>query len=170
MCHLGLTPLHSAAQKGHLDNCAVIVKYASEKNPIRNYRMTTLHIALYKGHLEICKILIYDAADESPKDNQGMTPIHFATKYGHMEVYKYVNFLWKRLLRKNQGVIQQTHHLLRLAKKNKHFETASLICSAKASFVISMNAFWQCPKNQEKKYRIGGNNIKYHISPNFLLQ
>ena len=31
---LGQTPLHNAAQEGHFDICELIVKYASDKNPI----------------------------------------------------------------------------------------------------------------------------------------
>jgi ankyrin repeat protein len=122
MCRKGYTPLHAAAQEGHLDICELIVKYASDKNPIKNDRITPLHIASYKGHLEICKLLIHDAADKSPQDGQGMTPLHFAAEYGNLEVCKFLMEKSEKNPRDNFGDTP-----LGLAKKNMHFKTACFI-------------------------------------------
>ena len=73
---------------GCLDIFELIVKYASDKNHIRNYKMTPLQPASYKGNLKIRKLLIHETAEKRPQDNQGMTPLHFAAKYGPLEICK----------------------------------------------------------------------------------
>ena len=123
ICNVGDTPLHCAAEGGHLEICELFVKYASDKNPIRNDRRTPLHIASYKGHLEICKLLIHAAANKSPQDYQGMTPLHFAAKYGHLEICK---FLMEEASEKNPRD-NSGDTPLSLAKKNRHFKTAWFI-------------------------------------------
>ena len=123
LCPLGLTPLHKAAQKGHLDICELIVKYASDKNPIRNDGITPLHIASFNGDLKLCEFLISKTFDKNPQDNLGRTPFHFAAKKGHLEVCKL--FIEKASVKNTRDNFGDTP--LSLAKKNNHFETASFI-------------------------------------------
>jgi len=50
----GLTPLHTAARKGHLEICKYIISNVRIKNPADNFGFTPLHDAAIKGHSEVC--------------------------------------------------------------------------------------------------------------------
>ena len=49
----GMTPLHRAAEYGHLDICKLIIQNVEDKNPPSNDRSTPLHWAAENGHLEV---------------------------------------------------------------------------------------------------------------------
>ena len=88
----GGTPLHTAAEFGHLD----IVKYLIEEchcdlEAKDRYRNTPLHQAVRFGHLNIVKYLIEDChCDPKEKNNNGWTPLFTASQEGHLEVVKYL--------------------------------------------------------------------------------
>ena len=85
----GNTPLHEAANCGHLETLKVIIDKVEEKNPENNKGCTPLHIAAIKGRVEIFKVIVNNVEDISPKMNDGKTtPLHFAIKYGHEETLR----------------------------------------------------------------------------------
>ena len=53
------TPLHWAAENGHLAMCRLIVTSANEKNPQDVFQNTPLHSAAMYDHLEVRKFIIY---------------------------------------------------------------------------------------------------------------
>jgi ankyrin repeat protein len=61
----GLTPLHDAAQIGHLEMVKIILEYAIDKNPEDNDGVTPLHDAAQIGHLEIVKIIMEYAINKN---------------------------------------------------------------------------------------------------------
>ena len=99
--NLGLTPLHLAAQEGHVSICRVILKYVIEKNPQKEDRVTPLHSAACYGRLEACKLLLEEAHDKEPiVVNTGgarLTPAFLAKYNNHDKVYEYIT----EYLRKN---------------------------------------------------------------------
>ena len=54
----GMTPLHMAAQKGHLEVCKMIMECLEDKNPIDRLGETPLHFAAKNGHFDTCKLFI----------------------------------------------------------------------------------------------------------------
>ena len=52
------TPLHIAAERGHLSLCKYIVKKTEDKFPKRLDGPTPLHLAAQNNHWNICKYLI----------------------------------------------------------------------------------------------------------------
>ena len=60
---LGWTPLHFAAQKGHIKICKLILENITEKNPANMCRQTPKSLAIENGHEEIAE-LIDDAMKE----------------------------------------------------------------------------------------------------------
>ena len=57
MITVGTTPLHLAAENGHLVVCRLIITIAEEKNPKDIFQNTPLHYAAKSGHLEVSKII-----------------------------------------------------------------------------------------------------------------
>ena len=83
-----LTPLHFAAEHGHLKICETIITHLEDKNPAGNSGITPLHAAAYDGHLEICKLLMKNLDNKNPSDNDGKTPLHRAARKGHLGIFK----------------------------------------------------------------------------------
>ena len=59
-CHTWIrkTPLHWAAENGHLAMCSLIVTSVEEKNPQDAFQNTPLHCAAMYGHLEVSRFMI----------------------------------------------------------------------------------------------------------------
>ena len=85
----GQTPLHYAAQNGHLKIVKHLSTLVKEKNPPDSNGATPLHLAAMFGHLEIVTFLHQNTKDKTPKWN-GKTPTDLAAKWGHLEVVKYL--------------------------------------------------------------------------------
>ena len=67
----GSTPLHIAAQTGHLDIYKLIIDKVENKNPTDNDGTTSFHLTVQYNHSEICKLINNNV---NPADNQGYTP------------------------------------------------------------------------------------------------
>ena len=96
---LGLTPLHLAAEGGHLEVCQLFINAKKrapkshemidrleDKNPRSEEGKTPLHFAAKAGHLNVCKFIIEKVQDKNPKDGRKDTPLHLAAENGHLEV------------------------------------------------------------------------------------
>ena len=88
------TPLHWAAQNGHVD----VVKFLLENGPglvsARDmWEYTPLHKAARFGHKEIAELLIKSGAAVNQKTKSGYLPLHLAIGNGHKET---VNILIQR--------------------------------------------------------------------------
>lgn len=75
----GLTLLHWAADRGHLD----IVRYLISElkvdvNCLDNDRQTPLHYAAACGYLDVCKFLVDSQAEVAAKDCEGLAPVDVA--------------------------------------------------------------------------------------------
>ena len=55
--NVGSTPLHLAAQSGHLDICKIIIDNIDDVSPEDNNGRTPLYIAAQNGHLGIFKFI-----------------------------------------------------------------------------------------------------------------
>ena len=53
----GKTPLHYAAENGHLGVCQLILEKVHEKNPKDDYGMTPLENADLNGHSEVVELI-----------------------------------------------------------------------------------------------------------------
>ena len=65
----GWTPLHSAAENGHLEVCKLIIEKIEDKSPKSNFDKTPLHLAAKSGHFEVCKLIIENTEDINPKND-----------------------------------------------------------------------------------------------------
>ena len=63
MDKLGRTPLHYAAQEGHLKNCALILKHVLIKHPTDNFGFTPRVLAHGQGHKKVLELLDNELMD-----------------------------------------------------------------------------------------------------------
>ena len=82
---LGFTPLHLAAQNGHMKICQLIIGNVADKNP-KALGWTPLHFAAQKGQMEICKLILENITEKNPANMCGQTPKCLAIENGHEEI------------------------------------------------------------------------------------
>ena len=87
----GQTPLHKAAERGHLSVCQSILKYSKELLDNVDYTgYTPLHYAAENGHFEVCRFFIRSMEDKNPETCNGLTPLNCAVRYRHFKVCKLI--------------------------------------------------------------------------------
>ena len=85
------TPLHYAAEIGHLTICLLMIKKMEDKCPKTKLGCTPIHTAAYHGHLEVCRLMMEFSRDKNPKDfDLGRTPLHWAARKGHLHICKLI--------------------------------------------------------------------------------
>lgn len=90
-----MTPLHAAAQSGHLDVCRALLDADGKVriNQATNNAhggSTALLLAAEAGHAEVCRMLLTKgrAGVNVPSKMNGQTPLHHAVDRGHTEVVR----------------------------------------------------------------------------------
>ncbi len=82
----GFTPLHDAANYGHVEAAQQLIKADADINKQNNYGRTPLQRAAFWGRVEITQQLIKADADVNKQDSGGWVPLHWAAFNGHLEV------------------------------------------------------------------------------------
>lgn len=77
------TPLHKAAERGHPDPVAALLKDGADPNAKDEYGRTPLHRAAREGRVATVTALLANGADRNAKDTHGCTPLQRAAKGGH---------------------------------------------------------------------------------------
>ena len=78
----GVTPLHSAADGGHVAIVSLLIKATASLNVKNNDDETPLHLAVAGGDAAIVSLLIKATADPDVKNNDAETPLHLAVAGG----------------------------------------------------------------------------------------
>jgi uncharacterized membrane protein len=87
------TPLLIAAQYGHPDLAAFLIRRGANPKAVDSSRDTALHWAAYKGSVEVCGMLLHMLGVEGHLDAQdafGQTPVHLASLRGNVETLRYL--------------------------------------------------------------------------------
>ncbi len=91
--HNLFTPLHFAAQNGHLALVQTLISEGADKNPQASaeYRKwIPIHYAAQYGHVEVVKALIKAGVDKEIKTSFGLTPLLVGAEFGRLEVVKFM--------------------------------------------------------------------------------
>ena len=120
------SPLHIAAEQGHLEFCKYIIEKTKDSNPTREDGITAIHMATLSGSREICELIINNLEDKNPADNKGMTPFHIAAEKGHWDVCK---LLIQNIDNKNPVALDGCTPL-HLATYHGHLEIVRLIVNS----------------------------------------
>ena len=80
----GATPLHFAAENGHVEIARLLLQNGAELNAKNNYGSTSLHCAASQDNIDILHLLVENGADLEAQDNDGMRALHRAARYGHL--------------------------------------------------------------------------------------
>ena len=88
---IGDTPLHYAAEHGHLDVVKLLLEHGADPNIQNNSGKTPLHYAALDGHLEIVKFLLEHGANPNVQDYKfGVTPLHFAVYHCDVDMTRFL--------------------------------------------------------------------------------
>lgn len=88
--HSKRTPLHAAAETGHVDICHMLVQAGANLDNCSEEQKTPLMEAAENNHLNTVKYLVKAGALLDPKDAEGSTCLHLAAKKGHHDIVKYL--------------------------------------------------------------------------------
>ena len=82
------TPLHVAAENGHLAICQIIIPYLKYGRNPKNKSLgrTPLELAASNGHFEVCKLFVSRVKIWNPENSDKQTPLHSAAKNGHFDI------------------------------------------------------------------------------------
>lgn len=83
------TPLHAAAQAGHLANIRVLLNHCPPDAP-STAGVTPLLAAATFGHLDVCKALVAAGADPNRVGPRSLTPAQWAHNKGHADVVRFL--------------------------------------------------------------------------------
>lgn len=79
----GRTPLHFAAQNGHLDICILLIQHGCHPDDQDHVKYTALHRASSQGHTEVIELLIDKHCNIDIQDENGNAAIHEAAWHGY---------------------------------------------------------------------------------------
>ena len=94
----GRTPLHYAAEKGHLSVVEHICNLLQDKNPSDDNGYTPLHNAAFNGHLQIVQYLVQFLDNPHPRNGNywgNKTPLDLAKQKGRTQVVKFLKSIKK---------------------------------------------------------------------------
>lgn len=83
---LGTSPLHLAAQYGHLSTVKVLLQAGISRDARTKVDRTPLHIAAAEGHANIVDVLIRNGASINARDMLEMTSLHWAMEHNRQDV------------------------------------------------------------------------------------
>ena len=81
-----MTPLHFAAENGHLSVVEYLVNQKADISAKGKYDLTPLHFAAENGHLSVVEYLVNQKADINVKTNDDWTPLYYSYRYGDLSV------------------------------------------------------------------------------------
>jgi ankyrin repeat protein len=87
----GFTPLHHAAEWGHVELVRLLVDARADIEYKRSTAETPLHLAAQEGQLDVVRLLVDLGANLEETTNEcGSTALHLAAEEGHLDVARFL--------------------------------------------------------------------------------
>ena len=74
----GFTPIHRAAQNGHLEVVKMLANFTENPNATNSDGLTPIHLAAMNGHTQVVKYLSKFTKNPNAPDINGVTPFLLA--------------------------------------------------------------------------------------------
>ena len=126
----GVTALHCAVQKGHVDVVQVLIDAGADIDAKNEVGRSPLMFASIKGHLDVVKVLVEAGAGVRATNNDGDTCLLIAANFGHTETVRYLVGL-KDVDVNHQGTYN--HTALHSAVDEGHPDVVQVLIDAGAS-------------------------------------
>lgn len=82
---LGISPLHYAAQYGHVETAEVLLRAGISRDARTKVERTPLHVAAQEGNTAVVELLLTSGAEVDSRDMLRMTPLHWAVERENVE-------------------------------------------------------------------------------------
>ncbi|XP_011922414.1 PREDICTED: ankyrin repeat domain-containing protein 6 isoform X12 [Cercocebus atys] len=132
----GRTPLHLAANKGHLPVVQILLKAGCDLDVQDDGDQTALHRATVVGNTEIIAALIHEGCALDRQDKDGNTALHEASWHGFSQSAKLLVKAGANVLAKNKAGDTALH----IAAALNHKKVAKILLEAGADTTIVNNA------------------------------
>ena len=115
------SPMHIAAERGHLDFC----KFIAKVSVVEGYNFSPLLFSAQAGHLEVSKFLYEEIEDKNHRTNPDqLSAQHLAAKNGHLEIYTFLHENSNEINPSMKKSITPLH----LAAQYGYFDVCKYIC------------------------------------------
>jgi ankyrin repeat protein len=135
---VGMTPLHTAALKGHTDIADLLIANKADVNALDDNGWAPLHEAAWKGHEAVARLLLANKAEVNAKYNDGWTPLHKAAEQGHLGLATLLLVYKADANACDNNGMTPLHH----AALKGHKAVAELLISARAQVNARDNNGW----------------------------
>nr|XP_025718385.1 ankyrin repeat domain-containing protein 6 isoform X5 [Callorhinus ursinus] len=132
----GRTPLHLAANKGHLSVVQILLKAGCDLDVQDDGDQTALHRATVVGNTDVIAALIQEGCALDRQDKAGDTCLHVAARYNHLSIIKLLLSAFCSVHEKNQAGDTALH----VAAALNHKKVVKILLEAGADGTIVNNA------------------------------
>ncbi|XP_043295406.1 ankyrin repeat domain-containing protein 6 isoform X7 [Cervus elaphus] len=136
----GRTPLHLAANKGHLSVVQILLKAGCDLDVQDDGDQTALHRATVVGNTEVIAALIQEGCALDRQDKDGNTALHEASWHGFSQSAKLLVKAGANVLAKNKAGNTALH----LACQNSHAQSARVLLLGGSRADLKNNAGDTC--------------------------
>jgi ankyrin repeat protein len=91
---VGITPLYTASQHGHVLMVQALLAAGAEKNTTNDKGFTPLNAACFYGHTGVVRLLVDAGSDTELGENNGFTPILNAACKGYLALVLSLSCVW----------------------------------------------------------------------------
>ncbi|GFS50302.1 ankycorbin [Trichonephila clavipes] len=115
----GLTALHCAASRGHVDCLETLITLCgAEVNKVDESGCSALFYAVTLGHADCTNLLLTFGSQASRQDNKGRTPAHCGAAKGQLETLKILNHHKANLWMRNSKGDMPLHEAVQSGRKD----------------------------------------------------